>query len=102
MITVPLTSEQDTKLSRRIGLPRERWGGFQHLIDRVQQGIRHRSSGTILEITRDDARKVIHYASPSYGHGTYQEQLRCIAPLVAQALGDEPDTGSLFGGDADV
>ena len=98
-MTIPLTDAEYARLSRPVNLPRERWGGFQHLISRLQSGIGRVGSGWTLTLSAADARALLNYASPSYGPGTYQEQLRPIAPKVQAALDAEgaTETGSLFG-----
>lgn len=83
MIRIPLTDEQRTALLRPVGKHTQR-GGFQRLIERVQEGIR----GNVLTLTFEEGRSVLRYSAPSYGNGTYQSQLRAIAPQVEAALKD--------------
>lgn len=89
MITLRLTPEQMEKVGREVDLPLERCGGFQRLIIRLQEGLNRRDR--TLRLSYNDARKVLHYASESYGPGTYQSQLRAIADDVRRALDEAGD-----------
>lgn len=99
MITIQLTPSEMQRLMRPVGLPRERQGGFQRLIERLQTSIRQDTLQ--LRMSVKDAERVVAYADPKYGPGTYQEQLRCIGPKVSQALAalGPRQSGSLFGDD---
>lgn len=80
MIRIPLTPDELSALLRPVGKHTQR-GGFQRLIERIQEGIR----GEELVLTFEDARRVRRY-SEAYGNGTYETQLRAIAPKVEAAL----------------
>lgn len=103
-LSVNLPPAKWPPIVRPIGLTRDRWGGFQHLIHRLQSDLRPQPDGSaVLKITREDAERLIHYAQ-DFGQGTYQSQLRAIVPEVKQALDElppPPETGSLFGDDDD-
>lgn len=94
---ITLTPEEFAKLMRPVRVPRERQGGFQRLIERLQTGVRQDTR--TLTLSAEDARAVLRYAAEDYGAGTYQAQLRAIAPKVRAALGEPAATGSLFGDD---
>lgn len=102
MIRIHISEEQRDKISRPVMLPRSAWGGFQHLITRLQSGLRRTSEGWALEMERDDAEAVLRYSNPRYGAGTYQAQLRAIVDDVAAALGPRVESGSLFAESVDA
>lgn len=100
MIKIRITEAQVTRLRRPLGSGLR--GGFQVLIERLQQGIRRPGGEWVLEMRAEDARRVIHY-STDYGKGTYQSILQEIAPQAVQELAAIPPpapTPSLFEEDA--
>jgi hypothetical protein len=86
MITIRLTPEQFEKLSRPVNMPRERMGGFQRLIVRIQEGLKLGPDGWTVTLSCEDARRALDYADPKHGPGTYQAQLRAIEAELQRAL----------------
>jgi hypothetical protein len=104
LIRVPITQEQYEGLKRPINLHRSRWGGFQHLIYRLQCGVKWYDGKPCIEMERADADRALEYSKESYGSGTYQSQLRPLVPAIKAILEYLPKPvkqESLFG-DADV
>lgn len=96
MLSVPITEAQVAALRRPLGSAQR--GGFQMLIERIQRGIKQVNGQWTLQLTVEDAQRVVSYAT-GYGGGGYQGQLREILPGVSAALAGVPgaETGSLFG-----
>ena len=96
MIRVTLTREEHARFMRPTG--HVQIGGFQGLLNRLQAEVRPLGGDTFaLEMTAADAERVVKYAD-SYGEGTYQGQLRVIAPQVREAMAEGlAAQGSLFG-----
>lgn len=87
MIAISLTNERREKLMRPVTGPRSSWGGFQHLLIRLQAEIRRDPvAGWQVRMTEEDADRVIEYADKRHGPGGYQERIRPIVPAVKQAL----------------
>lgn len=88
MITIRITDEQREALNRPVGRYTQR-GGFQRLIDDIQDGIKRApdGGGWTLTISQTNAERVEKYAY-DYGEGTYQSQLRAILPQIRAALAE--------------
>lgn len=85
-VRIRISRRAARQINRDLG-PRKRWGGFQHLYGRLQEGLRFNSEeGYSLTMTVDDAETVERYAVQEYGPGGFQTPLREILPDVRQAL----------------
>lgn len=97
MLTIRLTNEQRAAIERPVGSVTHQ-GGFQRLLNRLQTALRRDPGGWLLRLSCEDARAVLRYSARPYGSGTYQQQLRAIAPDVERALetAGQAETYSLF------
>jgi len=85
-LRIPLTAEECRVLSRQLGAGAQK-GGFQLLIARLQKGCDRDEEGLMwLTFSPDDGVAIQEYSKASYGPGTYQTQLRSIAPKVLALL----------------
>ena len=86
-IIIDLMRQQRELIQRRLTGDRKSWGGYQHLLFRLQQGIRLKLDGLYsLGMSEEDAARVVMYSSEKYGPGGFQERLRPIEGKVAKAL----------------
>jgi len=86
-LVIPIPAEKVGRLARPIGMPRDRWGGFQHCQSALQQGLLWaEGQGWEVHCRREVAERAVRYADKKYGAGTYQKIFRLIEPEMRAAL----------------
>ena len=98
-ISIALDRKEREAVEKPVTGARETWGGFQHLLVRLQGGLKINRDGVwVLRMTEQDANRAMEYTDESHGPGGYQARIRVIRPKVRRALEELNATGPEQGG----